>query len=218
MRVTVIVDRRERDSELVGALEAIGVVVEMKTLPVGDYVLSDRVCIERKTVQDFESSMMSGRLFDQIDRLKKSYAAPMLLLEGDRSTFRLKSRVINGAIASLYIDYGIAVIAAHGAPDAAEIIASMAAHEQADERRKPSLKGLARAHTHEQFQEYIIGNLPGVGPKLARALLHHFKNVRNISNASTEELMDVDKIGRKKAEAIHHTFNHEYRTDAEERF
>jgi Fanconi anemia group M protein len=213
MHATVLVDQRERNSELIEALKAIGVEVEMKTLPVGDYVLSDRVCIERKTVQDFESSMMSGRLFDQIDRLKKSYPSPMLLLEGDRSTFRLKSRAINGAIATLYIDYGIVVISAHSASDAAEIIASMAAHEQSGEKREPSLKGSARAYTHEQFQEYVIGNLPGVGPKLAKALLSHFGSVRGVANASAEELMKVDKIGEKKAELILKTFNSRYRAD-----
>jgi Fanconi anemia group M protein len=213
MRATVIVDQRERNSELLEALESIGVEIDMKTLPVGDYVLSDRVCIERKTVQDFESSMMSGRLFEQIERLKKSYAAPMLLLEGDRSTFRLKSRVINGAIASLYIDYGIVVISAHSVSDAAEIIASMAAHEQSEEKREPSLKGSARAYTHEQFQEYVIGNLPGVGPKLAKALLLHFGSVRGVANASAEELMKVDKIGEKKAELILKTFNSKYSKD-----
>ena len=174
------------------------------------------MCIERKTVADVESSMMSGRLFDQIERLKKSYSAPMLLLEGDKDSFRLKSSVINGALAALYIDYGIEVIVSHSPADAAEIISSIARHEQVGSKREPSLKGAARAYTHEQFQEYVIGNLPGIGPKLARALLRHFKNIRNISNASTEELTAVDKIGKKKAEAIHRTFNYEYK-DAEGR-
>ena len=213
MRATVIVDQRERNSELAAALEANGVEVRWETLPVGDYIISDRICIERKTVYDFESSMMSGRLFDQIDRLSDSYEVPMLLLEGDRDTFRLKSKVINGAMASLYVDYGVIIISSRSASESAEIIAGMARREQSDEKREPSLKGAARAHTHEQFQEYIIGNLPGVGPKLAKALLVKFKNARSRADASVDELMKIEKIGKKKAEAIHKTFNSEYNAE-----
>jgi Fanconi anemia group M protein len=213
MGATVIVDRRERNTELTGALEANGIEMSFKTLPVGDYILSDRVCVERKTVSDFENSMMSGRLFEQVERMKRSYGTPFLLLEGDRDYFRLKSRVINGAIAALYIDYGIEVILSHSAEDTAEIMASMARHEQEENRREPSLKGAARARSSRQFQEYMIGNLPGIGPKLSRALLIHFRSVRSIADASAEELMEVDKIGKKKAEMIYKTLNLEYKDE-----
>ncbi len=215
MQTTVIMDQRERNSDIAAALKANGVEVRCETLPVGDYIISDRICIERKTVYDFESSMMSGRLFDQLDRLSDSYEVPMLLIEGDRDTFRLKSKVINGAIASLYVDYGVIIISSRSATESGEIIAGIARHEQTDEKREPSLKGAARAHTHEQFQEYIIGNLPGVGPKLAKAMLTKFKNARRIADASVEELMEIEKIGKKKAEAIHKTFNSEYNSEDE---
>ena len=206
----VIVDNRERNSEILEALRAKGVALELRQVPVGDYVLSDRVCIERKTIQDFESSLMNGRLFDQIKRLKEHYEFPILLLEGDSDYFRLKSNVINGAMAALYIEYGIVVICTNGPQNTAEVIANLARHEQSDELREPSLKGGARAHTGRQFQEYIIGNLPGVGPKLARSLLVHFKNIRSIANAEPGELRKVEKIGRKKAEMIHDILNRIY--------
>ena len=207
--VKVIVDRRERNSELIGRLESLGVEVELRTLPVGDYVLSDRVCIERKTTSDFESSIMSGRLFEQVGRLVEAYDAPIMVIE-DNDGFRLPERVIKGAIASLYVDYGIQVLGSSGCLDTAEIISDIARREQDGRRREPSLKGAARAYTDRQFQEYVIGNLPGIGPKLARSLLVHFKSVRNIANAGIKELMEVEKIGRKKAENIHRTVNEEY--------
>jgi ERCC4-type nuclease len=56
-----------------------------------------------------------------------------------------------------------------------------------------------------------VGNIPGVGPKLARSLLAHFKSVRNIANADKSELVKVDKIGKKKADAIHSTLNALYK-------
>ena len=107
----------------------------------------------------------------------------------------------------------VIIISSRSATESGEIIAGIARHEQNDEKREPSLKGAARAHTHEQFQEYIIGNLPGVGPKLAKAMLTKFKNARKIADASVEELMEIEKIGKKKAEAIHNTFNSEYNAE-----
>lgn len=206
----VIIDNRERNMELIGAIEANGLDIEFKTVHVGDYVISERVCIERKTISDFESSIINGRLFEQVRRLKEYYQFPIIVLEGDPEHFRLKSNVINGAIGSLYIDYGMEIICTYSPKNSGDIISSIARHEQKHDDRAPSLKGGARAYTHEQFQEFVIGNLPGVGPKLAKALLSHFKSIRGIANANQEELMKVEKIGEKKAEQIHRTLNRIY--------
>lgn len=210
MELKVIVDSRERNAELIEALEDEGVSVSVETLHVGDYLVSDRVCIERKTVQDFESSLMNARLFEQAGRMKEHYEAPMVVIEGDDRGFRLDANVITGAIAHLYIDLGVQVITSKGADDTARIIAALARHEQRDGRREPTMKGGARAYTDGQYQEYVIGNLPGVGPKTARKLLAHFGSVRAVAEASAKELREVDGIGKKKAERILEVINSKY--------
>ena len=206
----VIVDSRERNTELLDTLKSNGVVVDSRMLHIGDFVLSDRVCVERKTVSDFESSIMNGRLFDQIKRLREQYQFPMLIIEGDSSDFRLGSMVMNGTIAALYVDHGIVALALRNAKETAEVMASIARREQCDTSREPSAKGGMRAYTTEQLQMRIIGNLPGVGPKIAKMLLEHFGSVRSISNASRDELMKVDKIGKRKAEQIYSAVNSDY--------
>lgn len=209
----IIVDQRERNVELLGTLETLGFSVSMETIPVGDYIISDRICIERKTVSDFESSIINGRLFEQLEILKQTYKLPIIILEGDRETFRLKRNVIIGTIVSIYVDYGVPVIFSDGPENTAEILITMAKREQNGKAREPSMKGSTRAYTNEQFQEYIIGNLPGIGMKLAKSLLRHFGSVKAIANASVKELVKVEKIGKKKAELIHKTFNHRYSAD-----
>ncbi|MEM0149450.1 MAG: ERCC4 domain-containing protein [Candidatus Micrarchaeaceae archaeon] len=205
----VIVDSREHSADIIEGLEANGIDVTVQLLPVGDYAISDRVCIERKTVSDFESSLIDGRLFEQVGRLKKYYEFPILLIEG-MEEFRLKRTAINGAIAHLYIEYGIASITSKDGRDSSNIIASLAKHEQRSGKREPSLKGGARIYTRNQFQEAVIGNLPGVGPKTAKALLAHFGTIKRIANASIGELMEVDMIGEKKASAISRVLNEKY--------
>ncbi|MGC8538194.1 MAG: ERCC4 domain-containing protein [Candidatus Micrarchaeia archaeon] len=91
----VIIDHRERNTELLESLGKAGVVCELAALDIGDYIISDRLCIERKKVADFEKSIIDGRLFDQIERMKKAYELPIIILEGDASEFRLKRNVIN---------------------------------------------------------------------------------------------------------------------------
>ncbi len=206
----VIVDIRERNAELVEAISENGVDVEFMKLEVGDYAISDRICVERKTVSDFESSIVSGRLFEQAERLHESYQVPIIILEGDQDYLRLNGKVISGTIAALCVDYGIYVLYANGAGATAEMVARLAKREQDDERRELSLKGGARSRTLGQFQERVVANIPGIGPKLARKLLKHFRTIRNIAMAEPKELMKVEKIGSKKAEMVISTLNRDY--------
>ena len=60
------------------------------------------------------------------------------------------------------------------------------------------------------MQEYIVSSLPGVGPTLARPLLKEFKSIKNIVNASEEELRKIELIGEKKAKQIYDSLNKEY--------
>lgn len=64
--IKIIVDVREKN---MAKLLHNYANIELKTLEVGDYVLSDRVVVERKTAEDFVNSIIDKRLFSQ---LKKS--------------------------------------------------------------------------------------------------------------------------------------------------
>ncbi|MDE1823291.1 MAG: hypothetical protein KGH50_03115 [Candidatus Micrarchaeota archaeon] len=198
----MIVDNRERDLSIIEGLSGNGVDITFAQLPVGDYVVSDRICIERKTVSDFESSIVTGRLFEQAERLSQAYERPIIIIEGDREEFRMKGNVINGALASLYIDYDIPVIETGSAKESAEIIRHIARHEQDGKKRVPSVKGGARSFTQSQFMERVVGNMPGVGMDTAQKLLQHFGSVKAIASATEKELMEVENVGGKRAKAI----------------
>ncbi|MCL5680351.1 MAG: helix-hairpin-helix domain-containing protein [Candidatus Marsarchaeota archaeon] len=199
--IRVIVDQRERNIALLKALRDYGIDANMDTLDIGDYLISDRLCVERKTVADFEKSIVDGRLFDQLDRIKNAYERPIVILEGSPEDFRFKHNVINGAIVSVYIRYGIPVITSNGPEDTASIILTMAKQEQ-NGYREPTKKNGKRAFSEQEYMENVIGNIPGIGPKLARLLLKHFGSIEVMSRADVKELRKVDKIGKKKAESI----------------
>src|SRR3954452_18645650 len=51
-------------------------------LPAGDYVLSDRLVVERKGPTDLAASIKDRRLFEQLTRLGDAYASVVLIVEG----------------------------------------------------------------------------------------------------------------------------------------
>merc|ERR1712048_559841 len=79
----VIVDMREFRSALPFMLHLRDLVVEPVTIPVGDYVLSRDICVERKAIPDLVQSLSSGRLFQQAQNMCHHYASPSLLIEFD---------------------------------------------------------------------------------------------------------------------------------------
>ncbi len=206
----IIVDNRERNLELIEALSDSGVVIDFAQLPVGDYIISDRICVERKTVGDFESSIMNNRLFEQLGRLHQSFDKPILLIEGDQAEHRLSDNAIIGAILRLYTEYSVQVLHSRDASHSAAILSKFAEREQQDEKREPRLVGLKKAYTTYQWQALILGSVPGIGPALAHRLLSHFKTVKNVAIADPKELMKVEKIGKKKAQRIYEILNAEF--------
>lgn len=208
----IIVDNRERDLSILEGLSEKGVGLSFAQLPVGDYILSDRICVERKTVSDFENSIIDNRLFEQVDRLNASFKKPMLLIEGD-DDFRLSENVIIGAMMKLYTEYNMQILRSHSKLETVSILSKVAEREQVTNDKLPRLLGIKKAHTTAQWQVLLVSSLPGIGPKLALNLISHFKTLKELSNANVKELQKVEKIGKKKAKRIYEVLNIEFAQD-----
>ena len=203
----IIVDNRERNMEILDGLSDSGVDLKFAQLPVGDYIVSDRICVERKTVSDFESSIIDNRLFEQLERLHQSFEKPILIIEGYEGDHRLGANVIMGAILKLYLDYDVQVIKSESADETAAILSKFAEREQTDEKSRPRLIGRKKAYTTYQWQVLMLSSVPGIGPNIAHALLAHFKTIKSIATADVGDLMKVDQIGKKKAASIYGIIN-----------
>lgn len=208
---SVFVDPRER--EMGKLLEAKGLQVTMKNLEVGDYVISDRLAVERKTAQDFVASMMDPQrnLFRQISDLARTYDRPILILEGrDLYTRQVNPNAIRGALASVAVDYGVPIIPTENRDETASVIAMLSARER-KVGREPKVHGHKTARTLREQQEYLVSSIPNVGPAVARNLLKHFGSVERIMMASPEELQEVELVGPKIAERIRELVGGEYK-------
>ncbi|WP_457550812.1 DEAD/DEAH box helicase [Archaeoglobus sp.] len=198
--VTVYVDSREMRSEVVKKL------YEKANVKVGnfnaDYVVSDRVAIERKTADDFTDSIIDRRLFDQLIELKKRYLKPVLIIEGDGIYSRLNPNAIRGALATVIVDFGIPVIFTRTPEETAEFIVSLARREQLAKDREVSPHYGKTKMTLKEQMEYVVSSISDIGPVIAKNLLEHFQTIENIAKASVEDLMKVPKVGKKTAEKI----------------
>lgn len=81
----VIVDVREFRSPLPNLLYKVGIKVIPCMLTVGDYIVSPKICIERKAIPDLIASFKSGRLYTQCEQMFRHYETPVLLIEFDES-------------------------------------------------------------------------------------------------------------------------------------
>jgi Fanconi anemia group M protein len=211
MLAKIFVDFRER--EMAKLLESLGIEVTVKNLEVGDYVISDKVAIERKTAQDFVASIIDPErnLFRQMADLARTYDRPILILEGrDLYTSQMNAGSIRGAMISVAVDWGVPIIPTEDRDETASVIALLARREMR-EGRQPKVHGHKTARTLKEQQEYLVSAISSVGPTVARNLLKHFSSVEKIMTASSEQLQEVELVGPKIASRIRELVGGEYK-------
>ena len=212
-KISIVVDQREIRSTVARNLDRNGAEIIVKTLEVGDYILSDRIAVERKETQDFVSSLIEQKLFEQISNLSRAYEKPVLIIEGE-SLFNCRGmnpNAIHGAITSISLDFGVAIFYTRDAEDTASLLIQIAKREQVDEKREVNMHGRKAAPMLPEQQEYVVSSISDIGPKAARKLLKHFGSVENVMKASYEELLEVSNVGPKTAAKIRDIVASEYK-------
>lgn len=190
-----------------------GIYVQRKSLDVGDYVVGSYV-VERKTTNDFISSLYSGRLFEQASRISGAYSKYLLIVEGDTqdALSDLKTpRVYWGTLLSLTISYDFKLFFTFDQGQTSDLLYLLA--KQTFSRNKyerPLLVKKPRMDSVKDWQLTLLGSLPTIGPKLAEKLLRSFGSVRNVFYASKMELAVKGGIGEARARKIQQVLDAEY--------
>ena len=205
--VEVVIDQRELDSSIAKDLSTHdGVVTRLETLAVGDYVLSDRVAVERKSAADFVDSMLDAdrSLFEQVGELSRAYARPVVIVEGENLYGQrdIDPNAIRGALSALAVDFGVSVLRTEGETDTTELLATIARREQETRDHEVSVHGEKTTKTRAEQQEYVVSSIADIGPITARSLLEHFGSVEAVMTADEEALIGVDGVGSVTAERI----------------
>ncbi|MFN4132906.1 MAG: ERCC4 domain-containing protein [Candidatus Hadarchaeales archaeon] len=205
----IIADHRESSSGIIELLKELGAEVNVRQLPLGDFIVGDDVAVERKSVDDFLQSLIDGRLHEQAKAMIENFKCPVLIIEGDDIYNRRKihPNAIRGALAALAIEFRIPILWSKDGRETAELLLSLARRKQLKEEKPLPLR---RKLGTRDFQKLIVESLPGVSAVLARRLLEHFGTVEKIMCASEYELMEVEGIGKKKAAEIRRVLTQKY--------
>lgn len=205
----IIVDYRERGSGVVEALAKLGAPLSFEKLEVGDYLILGEVIVERKSCNDFLTSIVDKRLFEQARLMLQTQRKPVMIVEGDFAEVLAYRRIgypqIYGAIAAL-IDMGVSVLRTGTPSETAYAIYYMYKRYAEPSKRsylKPvKIKVLKDNKSIENIQLNMIASIPGISRELAHRILMHFKTPRRFFKASPSELRRVEGLGRERIARI----------------
>lgn len=215
--VIIFADTREQASNATKKLFDRECKVIMKQLTIGDYILSEDVCVERKTIEDFLTSMIDGRLFSQLVDMHANYQKPLLILEGNmQELFTLRNihkNSVMGALSSIALDYQVPIINTKNVDETVDYLFLVAKREQIGKEKDVKIRIGRKGLTTSEQQQFIVEGLPLVGPTLAKNLLRKFGSVEKIINAKELELQEVENLGKKKAKSLKKILEAEFKEE-----
>ena len=224
MPVRIVVDERERSSNIPELLKNAGAVIDFTQLKVGDYVVSSETAVERKTVRDLISSIYDGRLFVQCSDLVRYYQKPLLVVQGniaelaetsedmeDTDDIKLHTERIllaYDALITVAMEFRIPIIHTPSAEQTAQLLVTLVNRSlQEAKATGPLLRKIKKENPIQIQQLSVLASLPGVGEKLAARMLKKFHTPIRALNASAAELATIPGFGLARAERVRKVLN-----------
>ncbi|MBM3234269.1 hypothetical protein FJZ19_04220 [Candidatus Pacearchaeota archaeon] len=191
----VVADIHEKNSLVISELFSLGIQVKFEKLDVADFLINS-VAVERKTISDFLSSMISKRLSQQLENLGQ-YEKRFLIIEGidEQNLYTEKEKGINsnavrGFLLDIILKYQIPIIFSKNYEDTARFLDILA---RKPDKTSSSLRMKRKTLNKKEQMQFILEGFPGIGAETAKKLLSRFKTIKNIINS--EEL--EKEIGKK---------------------
>jgi DNA excision repair protein ERCC-4 len=218
VRVRIVVDERERNSNIPELLKSAGANIDFTQLKVGDYLVSSETAVERKTVRDLMSSIYDGRLFVQCSDLVKHYQKPLLVVQGNMSELAETAEYIEDgdtkpnaekmllaydALITVTMEFRIPTIHTPTAEQTAQLLVTLVNRSLREGKATgPLLRKIKKENPLYIQQLSILASLPGVGDKLAMRMLRKFDTPIKALNASAAELSIIPGFGLTRAERV----------------
>jgi ERCC4-type nuclease len=203
--IQIVADDREEAGGVIAELRSRGdVALEVRRLPVGDFLVEDRFAVERKTLADFACSVVDARLFKQAAALVQGSRRAVLVLEGtaaDLGGGNVSRESLQGALITVSVFYGLAVLRARDVVETARLLVYLGRQAQQFASGSFARPGY-RPKGKRARQLFVLQGLPGVGPERAARLLERFGSVQAVAVASPDELATVDGIAETTAARI----------------
>ncbi|XP_016109943.1 Fanconi anemia group M protein [Sinocyclocheilus grahami] len=183
----VLVDSRciSGGSEVVSRLRLRhGLQVHVCSLISSDFIVSNRMAVERQSESELASVQNRRRLQDRMQGLQAAFERVCLIIERDRAkpgemvrVFQ-RSRCYDGTLAAL-VKAGVRLLVSNGPDDTAALLTELAQVEQR-KGQAISVPLEVKGHRQQALQFYLT--LPHVSYVSALNMCHHFSSVSHMIN------------------------------------
>ncbi|XP_063296190.1 Fanconi anemia group M protein isoform X2 [Pelobates fuscus] len=204
----ILADSREisSGSEVISCLKtAHGVNVEVCSLRGCDYIVSNRLAVERKFQSEFSNSANRSKLVERVKHLQNLFERVCLILEKDRvkpgeTTRPFQRTKYYDSTLSALIDVGVQILFSSSQEETAGLLKELVLLEQ---RKHAAITVPTQVTGHKQDELRFYLSIPNVSYVTALNMCHHCASVKQILNSSLAEIAKCGEISDKKAEEIY---------------
>jgi len=209
MAIFISADSREKD--VIESIKIFPCIINEVYLETGDFIVSDRCVIERKTYTDFLASVYDGRIFEQVRTMKDNFEVVVILVEGTENfEEKTSDTIFKSVLASLILKFNVSILNTKNFQDTAKMIYELARKEQEENKREHDFNIVKKEKEIPEIRERLLSSLPLINRTKAKKLLEHFKTPEHIFSASEEELQAVEGIGKILSKKIREIITKEY--------
>ncbi|KAG1700086.1 Fanconi anemia group M protein [Nymphon striatum] len=214
--LVVIVDSREigASQNIVSTLKSkYSVKITVHQLATSDYILSNRVAVDRKTYSEFCNSANKKKLIDRIRYMCELFDRPYIIIEKDRiknkETERklTRSKYLNSMLAYLAQTH-IKVLYSESSENSAYLIHSITVQEL---KKGMNIKVSLELSSSQEKLCILYQSLPRISYISAVNLLNGFSSFKDICDSSVETLKSKGGLSHSRAEEVYsylrRTFN-----------
>tara|TARA_R110001592_G_scaffold75180_2_gene227620 strand:- start:677 stop:1366 length:690 start_codon:yes stop_codon:yes gene_type:complete len=223
----LIIDSREKSklAKLVmQKAKALNIKHEQRWIEIGDYVFDD-VCFEAKSATDFLGSVLSKRMWTQLDNMDRHYKTNIVIIHGDmqeaimnvienapsKMPIGTRSIMLNnkflGAIGRITLDTDIKPFWVQSEEEAALIITAICKMKPIT--RETIEPQVFKRITTDDLRIDLLSSVKGVSIKKAKLLIKQYGSIMEIGECSAFELQAIEGIGETLAKRIVSTLNSE---------
>lgn len=182
--------------------------VSQQQLSIGDYLLDNGYVIERKD-DDIVSSLTTKSIWEQLNNLQQ-YPHPILAITTQniwKLFYHCNSRWIDksymGFLVALMVSYpNIKLVFVDGAEEFVKFVVTLDKKIHDEEKSERPKILLRKPRSPNEKKENVVAGIGGIGIGTAKIILQSKGSIRNIANATKEELMEIPNIGEKTANEI----------------
>ncbi|XP_073853418.1 Fanconi anemia group M protein isoform X10 [Macaca fascicularis] len=192
--------------EVISSLRAIhGLQVEVCPLNGCDYIVSNRMVVERRSQSEMLNSINKNKLIEQIQHLQSMFERICVIVEKDREKTGDASRMFRrtksyDSLLTTLIGAGIRILFSSCQEETADLLKELSLVEQ---RKNVGIHvpTVVNSSKSEALQFYL--SIPNISYITALNMCHQFSSVKRMANSTPQEISMYAQVTHQKAEEIY---------------